>query len=314
MSYGPGAILGRQGRQRREEYNRERIVALWGQTVGMDQLRDAIASLVQSLVAGPSGGRLSIELSKAEGQRWFGPDRPILQVHRDAAMFVGGVRAILLQSLHPLAMAGVAAHSDYRNDPWGRLQRTAGFLAATTFGTVEQADQAIAVVRRVHERVSGTAPDGRPYSANDPHLLAWVHLAEVESFLVTTQRFGARRLADPDGYVADMAVIGARLGVEHPPRSVAELRTQLRGYQVELRGTKEAREAARFLLVPPLPIHARPAYTALVAGAVATLPWWARLSLHLPLTPATDAVLLKPATDAVTRVLRWALPPAADAA
>ena len=105
-------------------------------------------------------------------------------------MFVGGMRALLLQSLHPLAMAGVAEHSDYRHDPWGRLQRTADFLAATTFGPESEAERAVARVRAVHEHVQGVAADGRPYRANDPHLLRWVHLAELESFLVAYRRYG----------------------------------------------------------------------------------------------------------------------------
>ena len=94
-------------------------------------------------------------------------------------------------------MAGVAAHSGYKGDPWGRLQRTSTFLATTTFGTVEHAEAIIARVRAIHERVRGTAPDGRPYAASDPHLLRWVHITEVDSFLVAYQRFGAEPLTAP---------------------------------------------------------------------------------------------------------------------
>jgi uncharacterized protein (DUF2236 family) len=104
-------------------------------------------------------------------------------------MFPAGIRALLLQSLHPLAMAGVAAHSGYKGDPWGRLQRTSEFLATTTFGTIEHAEQQIARVRRIHERVRGTAPDGRAYAASDPHLLRWVHVTEADSFLTAFQRY-----------------------------------------------------------------------------------------------------------------------------
>ena len=101
-------------------------------------------------------------------------------------MFAGGLRALLLQSLHPLAMAAVAEHSDYRGDPWGRLQRTSYFLAVTTFGPASDAQQAVDRVRAVHQHVTGTAPDGRPYRASDPHLLPWVHIAETDSFLRAT--------------------------------------------------------------------------------------------------------------------------------
>ena len=108
-------------------------------------------------------------------------------------MFVGGIRALLLQSLHPLAMAGVAGHSGYRGDPWGRLQRTSYFLAVTTFGLASDAQAATRRVRAIHERVTGTAPDGRPYAAPDPRLLTWVHIAEADSFLCAHSRSGASR-------------------------------------------------------------------------------------------------------------------------
>lgn len=286
----------------------------------MRDLRSALAGAVRSRVAGPQGADRARELLTAPGDRWFAPDRPIVRVHADAAMFVGGLRALLLQSLHPLAMAGVASHSGYRNDPWGRLQRTADFLAATTFSSSDQAEAAVARVRSVHRRVRGVAPDGRPYSAGDPHLLAWVHLVEVESFLASHQRFGERRL-DPDeadAYVFDMARIASALGVPDPPTTTVELRAARRAYFDELRSTAAAREAARFLFTPPLPLAARAPYAVLSAAAVSLLPWWARLGLLLPpVTPVTDAVVVRPAATAMVGVLRWALrhdDPAAPAA
>lgn len=280
----------------------------------LDPARAWLATQIRSRVVGDHPERQVAAIVDGVGPRWFADDRPIRTVHSDAAMFVGGLRALLLQSLHPLAMAGVAEHSDYRTDPWGRLQRTAEYLAATTFGTVEVAERATAIVRSVHTRVQGTAPDGRPYSANDPHLLRWVHLAEVDSFLTAFQRYGSRRL-DPDeadAYVADAGVIVARLGVIDPPTTVADVRAEIDAYRPELRGTRAAREAARFLLVePPLPIAARPAYGLLGAAAVSLLPAWARWPLRLPYLPISEAVLVRPAGDAVTRLIRWSLQPAA---
>jgi len=225
-------------------------------------------------------------------------------------MFIGGLRALLLQSLHPLAMAGVAEHSDFRADPWGRLQRTADFVAATTFGTIETAERAIAIVTRVHERVVGVAPDGRPYSANDPHLLHWVHLAEADSFLSAHQRYGRHPLspADQDRYLSESAVIARRLGVVEPPLTVRMLRSQLAQFRPELRGTREAREAARFLLIePPLPLTARPAYLALAAASVALLPVWTRWPLRLPFLPVSERLLVGPAGEMVTGMIRWSM-------
>jgi uncharacterized protein (DUF2236 family) len=233
-------------------------------------------------------------------------------------MFVGGIRALLLQSLHPLAMAAVAGHSGYRGDPWGRLQRTSYFLAVTTFGRASDAEETIRRVRGIHRRVTGTAPDGRPYAASDPHLLTWVHITEADSFLRAHSRFGVQPLdrAGRDGYVADMALIGARLGVPDPPRTEAELADRIGEYRAELASTAEARAAARFLLVnPPLPIIARPPYGLLAAAAVSLLPGWARWPLRLPRLPVTEAAVVRPAGRAVVQAIRWATtaPPAAEA-
>ena len=209
-------------------------------------------------------------------------------------MFVGGLRALLLQSLHPDAMIAVAQHSDYRNDPWGRLQRTSTFLAATTYGAASDAQRAVDRVRRVHAHVTGTTPDGRPYRADDPRLLLWVHIAEADSFLRCHQRYGARPLdeAECDGYVADTARVAVALGVPGPPRTHAELTAALREYRPELRATPEAREAARYLVrSPPLPPLARGPYAALAAAAVAELPAWARPELQLPRLPVADTTL-----------------------
>jgi uncharacterized protein (DUF2236 family) len=233
-------------------------------------------------------------------------------------MFVGGIRALLLQSLHPLAMAGVAGHSGYRGDPWGRLQRTSYFLAVTTFGLASDAQAATRRVRAIHERVTGTAPDGRPYAASDPRLLTWVHITEADSFLRAHSSFGAQPLdqAGRDGYVADLARIAVELGAPGPPRTEAELADRIRQYRTELQGTAEARAAARFLLLsPPLPVVARAPYGVLAAAATSLLPGWARRPLRLPYLPLTETALVRPAGHAIVQAIRWATtsPPAAQA-
>ncbi len=280
-----------------------------------DRVRARIGAAIFERVAGPQGPERR-QLIRAEGERMFAEDRPIRRVQGDSSMFVGGIRALLLQSLHPLAMAAVAGHSGFRGDPWGRLQRTSYFLAVTTFGRVSDAQEAIDRVRAIHERVTGTAPDGRPYAASDPHLLTWVHIAEADSFLRAHSRFGAHPLdqAERDGYVADLARIGAALGVPEPPRTEAELAARIAEYRPELTGTAQAREAARFLLLnPPLPLVARPPYGVLAAAAVSLLPWWARWHLRLPLVPVAEAAVVRPAGHAMVHAIRWvttAPPPA----
>jgi uncharacterized protein (DUF2236 family) len=260
-------------------------------------------------VAGPDGAANRARFA-APGPRWFEADRPIRRVHGDAAMFVGGLRALLLQSLHPQAMIAVAQHSDYRGDPWGRLQRTSTFLAATTFGTVQDAQRAVDQVRRIHRYVTGTGPDGLEYRADDPHLLRWVHVAEADSFLRCHQRYGARPLdeAGCDGYVDDAARIAVALGVPDPPRTRAELAEALRAYRPELRAIPEALEAARFLVwTPPLPLLARGPYALLAATAVAELPAWARRQLRLPRPSIAESLLLPPVGHGVVGTVRWAM-------
>jgi uncharacterized protein (DUF2236 family) len=278
------------------------------------RVRDAVADAVKSRVVGPNAEERAAQLFEAPGERWFAEGRPIRIIHGDTSMFVGGLRALLFQSLHPLAMAGVAQHSDYKADPWGRLQRTADFLAATTFGPADQAQRTIDMIKRVHTRVVGTASDGRPYSANDPHLLEWVHIAEVDSFIAAHKEFGEVKLTDDDydEYVADMAVIATALGVVNAPRSQSELRSRLRGYRPELRSSSEARDAARYLLLtPPLPIVVRPAYGLLAAAAVSLMPAWTRVPLRLPWLPVSERALVRPAGATLVKTLRWALAPTA---
>lgn len=257
-------------------------------------LRHRAAMALQSRVAGAEALERADRIWATPGERWFTPDDPIWRVHIDAAMFVGGLRALLLQSLHPLALAGVTDHSGYRGDPWGRLQRTSGFISTTTFGTVSDAERLLARIRGIHRRVHGTTADGRAYRADDPHLLTWVHAAEAESFLVTHQHFGRTRLsdADADTYVAQIGSVAARLGVPDPPQTVAGLREVLASYDDELEGSPLARDTARFVMLePPMPLAARPGYGLLVSGAVATLPTRARRLLGIVLPPGARPAL-----------------------
>jgi uncharacterized protein (DUF2236 family) len=281
------------------------------------RLRQRLGQQLFERVAGPEGPSRRDRIANAEGPRWFDDDRPIRRVHGDASMFVGGLRALLLQSLHPLAMAGVEGHSGYRGDPWGRLQRTSHFLAVTSFGSSADAEAMVERIRGIHEKVNGNAPDGRPYAASDPHLLKWVHLAEIDSFLRAHQRYGAAPLdaAGCDGYVADTARVARALGVVDPPTTVAELDEQLSAYRPELAGTPQARAAARFMLLsPPIPVLIRPAYGVLGAAAVALLPVWARMPLRLPYLPLTEALAVRAAGQVLTSTIRWAMSPPEDSA
>ncbi len=241
------------------------------------------------------------------------PDGVARRVHGDLpAMVVGGFAALLLQTLHPLAMAGVAQHSNYREDPMGRLRRTAAFVGTTTFGTVQEANQAIEQVREIHRHVRGRAPDGRRYSAEDPELLTWVHVAEMSSFLAAADRYGPRRLRadERDRYFAETAVVARRLGARWVPETADEVQAYFTRVRPELHVGPQAIDARDFLLsgVARTP-RARAIYLAIVAAALPVVPRWARAELGIPALPLLDEMVVVPPARVACGALRWALRP-----
>lgn len=276
------------------------------------QVRTRVGSAIFHKVAGPEGPKRRERFHGREGERWFPEGSPIQVVHGDASMFIGGLRALMYQALHPVAMTAVAEHSGYRGDMWGRLARTSTFLAATTFATAEDAQASVEVVRRIHDSITGTMPDGTPYTASDPHLLAWVHVAEIDSFLRAHGMYGKHPLdqAGRDEYVAQTGVVAARLGVIDPPRTEAELADVLAGYRAELRGTDHAHEAISHLVWhPDLPLAVRPAYLAIAAAAIAMMPPWTRRELRLPRLPLVERTAVRALGTFATGTIRWAMTP-----
>lgn len=276
----------------------------------LQSLRNLIGSAIRSRVAGPDPEEREAKIWGADGERWHRPSDAIWKVNRDAAMYAGGIRALLLQALHPAAMAGVAGHSGYRSDPWGRLQRTGEFIAMTTYGPVPSAEELIGRIRAVHERVRGKTDDGTPYRASDPHLLEWVHVAETQSFLAAYQHFGPEALApgEADQYVASAAPVGELLGAVDLPRTEADLLAVIESYRPELRASPAALDTVDFLLrTPPVPWPGKPGYWMLAAGAISTLPVWARELLGLPTSKWFDRLVGLPLGRLATRVAGWAI-------
>ncbi len=228
----------------------------------------------------------------------FGPGSVTWRVQADPSMALAGLRALLLQAVHPLAMAGVAQHSDFRGDPWGRLFRTAEYVAVTTFGTTREAERAGARVRGIHGRLAGIEPEtGQAYRVSDPVLLRWVHCCEVESFLSTAVRCGMRlSREEQDAFYDEQRRSAALVGVDPAtvPGSVAAMAAYFEGMREQVHVTAEARRAARFILFPPMPATvaygtpARPAWAALATASFAMLPRWARRAYGLPGLPTTD--------------------------
>lgn len=272
--------------------------------------RATLARAVRQRVAGSDFEQAHAAIWHTPGDRWFTAEDAIWRVHADTSMFIGGIRALLLQSMHPVAMLGVSEHSGFRGDPWGRLQRTSTYLATTTYGAIPDAERSIRIVRAIHRRVTGVTADGQPYRASDPHLLLWVHVAEIDSFLVSYQAFGNAKLTsrDADDYVRQTGMVAEKLGVVDPPRTRRELDEVLTAYRGELAGSEPAKDAADLLLRnPPLPRAAKVGYAALAAGAVSLLPAWIRTELRLPTLPVTDRLIARPVARTALNAIRWAL-------
>jgi uncharacterized protein (DUF2236 family) len=242
-------------------------------------------------------------------QALFARNSVVWRVHGDVgSMMVGGVASLLLQMLHPAVLAGVWDHSNFRQDMHGRLRRTARFIAKSTYAHRNDAEAAIETVRRVHDRVTGTLPDGTPYCANDPALLAWVHVTETSSFLDAWIRYSEPLMsaAEQDRYFDQMARVGEALGADPLPRSRAEARQIIAQMRPELKVDERTREVARLILrgegAPPMAEVPR---KLAMQAAVDLLPPWARAMHGLSLSPL-ERPLVRVGTFGVAQTLRWA--------
>ena len=274
----------------------------------MDFLYRRIERQIFSLTGLSLGG---IDYENPPGDRGlFGPQSICWQVHGDfPAMLCGGISALMLQMLHPLALAGVWDHSNFRDDMLGRLRRTSQFIAGTTFGATADAQRLIDRVRRIHDQVRGTSPDGRPYAANDPELLRWVHVAEVHSFLEGYRRYGGRTLsgADQDRYYDEVAVIGEALGATDLPRSRQAVAAYLDRMRFHLRYDQRTAEVLSLVLSAPAPNRlTKPVGYLVSRAAIDLLPEWAAVMAGLRLS-LPRRQLIRLAMDRIAPVLRAAL-------
>ena len=233
------------------------------------------------------------------------PDGPSWVVHGSLTTLVGGVRALMMQALQPAAVTGVAEHSAYRTDTIGRLRRTTQWLVITTFADVATAEAMAMAVRSMHERVTGTDPDGRPYSASDPDLLRWVHDAFTDSFLTAHLALGGREIpGGPDAYVAEWAASAELLGATDLPQTQDELHQQLAGYRLQpgFGRAPATEDVAAFLRASNLPIAYRGPYRVLALAAAATLDPADAALLGLPQRPGAIK-----AARGMLDILTWAL-------
>ena len=277
--------------------------------MAVDALRRQVADGFRRIVSGDPTGAPDWVKQIAQGSDvgYFGPGSAPWAVHGALPTLVGGVRALLMQALHPGALAGVMQHSRYETDALGRLAGTTKWLTVVTFGDTAAADRECARVQGVHRKVVGTyiGSNGEtPYAAADPDLLRWVHIAFTDSFLATHQVWGGPIPGGPDAYVREWAKSGELVGVVDPPRSVAELRDQLAAYDQVLAGGPAAASTVNFIRNAPLGTGAKVPYAGLFAGAVSTMPAGHRALLGLPTVPLA---LTKPLVGALLGSLSLAL-------
>ncbi len=269
----------------------------------------AFALRFRALLSGSPDGIPPWTADVAQGQDFglFSPSDAPWIVHADIATTVGGIRALLMQTLHPGSLAGVVQHSRYEEDVVGRLNGTIRWLTISTFGSRATLEQEAARVRTLHERVRGTftAADGvsRDYHASDADLLQWVHIAFTDSFLTVHQLYG-RQTVSADAYVRQWGAAVAPLGLRNTPESDAGLRDTIKQFAPALRIDERTRRVVRFVQRAPLPRGAKPAFRLLFWAAVDTLPDEIRVEMGLRRPPRW---LIRPATRLALTAMRFAL-------
>ena len=279
---------------------------------GRSLFAQMVESRIRSSLGDIPGGLDAYELPLGD-PGLFGPDSMAWKVHGDLpSMLIGGFCALMIQMLHPLAMAGVHAHSRFREDPLGRLQRTGRFIAGTTYGSMPLVGQLVEEVHAVHARVQGTAPNGRRYSAADPELLRFVHVSELWSFLAAYQRYSLHPLLrhEKDQYFVEMAVVGELLGATDVPVSLDEARSYLRDIEPELCKSEQTDEAMAFLGRPVTSALADvAAHRLILAAATDLMPPRLQRLLGLEPAPWGSGSMVRTAASAFSLCARWALGP-----
>lgn len=250
-------------------------------------------------------------ISSGEGPGLFQPGEAPWVLHADFGTFVGGVRALLMQALHPGSLAGVHAHSRYKTDPLGRLAGTIRWLTITTFASHAAVAEEAARINRMHSRVRGdyqsASGETRSYRASDPHLLLWVHIAFMDSFLRCHQLFATAEIpGGADAYVRLWAKSVEPLGLREVPVTEAELIAALQQFQSELAVTDQTREVIQWLRHPPLPVASLPVYELLFQAALASLPADCRALLDLKGVPLP---IIRPMARGLLKCMRAAIGP-----
>lgn len=271
-------------------------------------LDELIRKTIREMVGG--GGPPVAFLTPQGDRGLFGPESIAWKVHADfISMMIGGISSLILQALHPQALAGVWDHSSFREDLKGRLGRTAFFIAATTYGSTEMANQIIEKVNQIHTQVTGFDEFGKPYSATDPHLLAWVHLTETRSFMSSYEDYRKEKInaQGQDQYFLEMSSLGKRMGARDLPITYAATNEAIKGYIPELYFGERAKSILDLLENFPSNITAKPFIKLISRAGILNLPDWVYPMIHKPTPSYFERLAVKKSIDLIAIPVREAL-------
>jgi len=272
-------------------------------------LDELIRKTIREMVGGSSGPPVAF-LSPKGDRGLFGPESIAWRVHGDfISMMIGGISSLVLQALHPQALAGVWDHSSFRKDLKGRLGRTAYFIAATTYGSHAMAHEIIDKVNKIHRHVHGSDEFGKPYIATDPRLLAWVHLTETLSFLEAYQNYRTPKLtrAEQDHYFKEMKSLGEMLGAQNLPDTLRGTQEAIESYFPELYYGERAKTIIQLLDDFPSNLQSKPFVKLISRAGFINLPSWAHAKLNKPIPSTLEKLLVNKSIDLVAIPVREAL-------
>jgi uncharacterized protein (DUF2236 family) len=271
-------------------------------------LDELIRKTIREMVGG--GGPPVAFLTPSGDRGLFGPESIAWKVHADfISMMIGGISSLILQALHPQALAGVWDHSSFREDLKGRLGRTAFFIAATTYGSTEMAEKIIEKVNQIHAKINGFDEFGKPYSATDPHLLAWVHLTETHSFMQAFEDYRKEKLSpqEKDQYFIEMKSLGERMGAHNLPITYAKTDIAIQNYIPELYFGERAKSILDLLENFPSKLAAKPFIKLITRAGYLNLPDWVYPFIKRPTPNLIERLAVKKSIDLIAVPIREAL-------
>jgi len=271
-------------------------------------INELIRQTIREMV-GSSGPPIAF-LTPQGDRGLFGPESIAWKIHADfISMMIGGISSLIMQALHPQALAGVWDHSSFREDLKGRLGRTAFFIAATTYGPTEMANQVIDKVNRIHTKITGLDEFGKPYAATDPHLLAWVHLTETRSFMSAFENYRSEKISldQKNQYFLEMKSLGERMGAINLPNTYAATEKAIKEFVPELYFGDRAKSIIQLLENFPSNLASKPFVKLISRAGFLNLPDWVYPVIEKPTPSFLERLAIQKSIDLVAIPVREAL-------